>query len=214
MGMTAPGLYRYFASHDDLVVGVCHDILDELTVVLLAARDTVRSTTRSGGWGRPAGPSGAGHSSTPLSSSSASRPAARRPASPVPPAAWSAGGGGALRRRLPRPPRGGLDSGAVSGARGRPASRPDSPGARVSAVVGDVLPLGALTAYLAGWVRFLRRGHHRDLQALRFALDDAEPMFEAMLAEMARASSRRRRADQRNATESTSGAKILIVISA
>jgi len=41
MGMTAPGLYRYFASHDDLVVGVCHDILDELTVVLLAARDTV-----------------------------------------------------------------------------------------------------------------------------------------------------------------------------
>ena len=55
-----------------------------------------------------------------------------------------------------------------------------------SAVVGDVLPLGALTAYLAGWVRLYGAVTIETFGLLRFALDDAEPMFEAMLAEMAR----------------------------
>jgi hypothetical protein len=55
-----------------------------------------------------------------------------------------------------------------------------------SAVVNDVLPLGALTAYLAGWVRLYGAVTIETFGLLRFALDDAEPLFEAMLAEMAR----------------------------
>src|SRR5215207_8113561 len=31
MGMTAPALYRYVASHEDLVTAVCEDVLDEVT---------------------------------------------------------------------------------------------------------------------------------------------------------------------------------------
>ena len=41
MGMTAPALYRYFASHEDLVGALCQDLLAELTVTLAQARDTV-----------------------------------------------------------------------------------------------------------------------------------------------------------------------------
>jgi AcrR family transcriptional regulator len=44
MGMTAPALYRYFASHEDLVESMCADVLDELTETLIAARDTVPTT--------------------------------------------------------------------------------------------------------------------------------------------------------------------------
>src|SRR5918998_1516395 len=40
MGMTAPALYRYFASREDLVDNVVADLYDELTDVLEAVRDT------------------------------------------------------------------------------------------------------------------------------------------------------------------------------
>src|SRR5215217_9425237 len=39
MGMTAPALYRYFASREDLVEHVVADLYDELSDVLEAARD-------------------------------------------------------------------------------------------------------------------------------------------------------------------------------
>ena len=39
MGMTAPALYRYFDSREDLVENVVADLYDELTDVLEAARD-------------------------------------------------------------------------------------------------------------------------------------------------------------------------------
>ena len=114
MGMTAPGLYRYFASHDDLVVGVCHDILDELTVVLLAARDTVPLDDPIGRLGATcrAFRRWALEHPAEFQLSFDQRRGARSVRSA--PAAWSARGGGvALRRRLPRPLRGGLDIGAV-----------------------------------------------------------------------------------------------------
>jgi AcrR family transcriptional regulator len=44
MGMTAPALYRYFASREDLVENVVADIYDELVAVLEAARDEAHPT--------------------------------------------------------------------------------------------------------------------------------------------------------------------------
>ncbi|ADB34891.1 transcriptional regulator, TetR family [Kribbella flavida DSM 17836] len=40
LGLTAPALYRYFASHDDLIAAVVADLYDELTAYLVAVRDT------------------------------------------------------------------------------------------------------------------------------------------------------------------------------
>src|SRR6476660_537625 len=45
MGMTAPGLYRYFASREDLVENVVVDLYDELVAVLETARDDARPAT-------------------------------------------------------------------------------------------------------------------------------------------------------------------------
>src|SRR5688572_16321262 len=41
MGMTAPALYRYFGSHEEIVGGLCWDVLAEITATLEQARDTV-----------------------------------------------------------------------------------------------------------------------------------------------------------------------------
>src|SRR5687768_18071983 len=41
MGMSAPALYRYFDSREDLVEHVVADLYDELVAVLEAARDAV-----------------------------------------------------------------------------------------------------------------------------------------------------------------------------
>jgi AcrR family transcriptional regulator len=45
MGMTAPALYRYFTSREDLVENVVADLYDELVAVLEAARDDARPAT-------------------------------------------------------------------------------------------------------------------------------------------------------------------------
>jgi AcrR family transcriptional regulator len=45
MGMTAPALYRYFDSREDLVENVVADLYDELVAVLEAARDDARPAT-------------------------------------------------------------------------------------------------------------------------------------------------------------------------
>src|SRR5688572_7945802 len=42
MGMSAPALYRYFDSREDLVEHVVADLYDELVAVLEAARDAAR----------------------------------------------------------------------------------------------------------------------------------------------------------------------------
>jgi AcrR family transcriptional regulator len=41
MGMTAPALYRYFASHEELLRAVIADVYDELADALEAARDAI-----------------------------------------------------------------------------------------------------------------------------------------------------------------------------
>ena len=45
MGMSAPALYRYFDSREDLVENVVADLYDELVAVLEAARDDARPAT-------------------------------------------------------------------------------------------------------------------------------------------------------------------------
>jgi AcrR family transcriptional regulator len=45
MGMTAPGLYRYFASREDLVEHLVADLYDELTNVLESVRDAANPAT-------------------------------------------------------------------------------------------------------------------------------------------------------------------------
>src|SRR5688572_3337070 len=45
MGLTAPALYRYFDSREDLVEHVVADLYGELTEVLEAARDAARPAT-------------------------------------------------------------------------------------------------------------------------------------------------------------------------
>src|SRR3712207_6358225 len=45
MGMTAPALYRYFASREDLVEKLVVDLYDELSDSMEAARDAVPTTT-------------------------------------------------------------------------------------------------------------------------------------------------------------------------
>ena len=42
LGLSAPALYRYFASHEDLISAVVADLYDELTAYLIAERDTSR----------------------------------------------------------------------------------------------------------------------------------------------------------------------------
>ncbi len=49
-----------------------------------------------------------------------------------------------------------------------------------------MLPLGVLAAYLSGWVRLYGAVTIEVFGHLGFALEDAEPMFEAMLADMRR----------------------------
>lgn len=184
MGISAPGLYRYFAGRDDLVVALCGDVLDELTETLSVARDTVPAEE-------------------PVERLMAACRAFRR---------WSLEHPREFQLTFatpaptrPRPGGPGATEDLSFGAvflgifveiwAHRPFPVPaeaDLPDAYVeqlrafSARVGDVLPLGTLVAYLGGWVRLYGAVTVETFGHLGFALDDAEPMFEAMLADMSR----------------------------
>lgn len=186
IGITAPALYRYFDSHEELVAALCADVLDELTEVLSAARDAagtedpverLMATCRAfRGWSL-------GHP----------REFQLTFATPSPRAPMTDSGGlvtaedlsfGAVflgifvqmwaHHRFPVPAEEDLPAEFVRQLRA------------FSALVGDVLPLGALVAYLGGWVRLYGAVTIETFGHLGFALEDPEPMFEAMLADMAR----------------------------
>lgn len=182
MGMTAPALYRYFDSHEDLVGAVCQDVLDEITAVLERARDDADPD--------------------PVERLIAVCREFRR---------WSLAHPRefqftfASQAGAPHPPHetvgGDISFGAVFLGIFReiwasaPFVVPDDselPAGLVqqlrtfSAAVGDPLPLGALAAYLSGWVRLYGAVTIEVFGHLGFALRDAEPMFEAILAEMRR----------------------------
>jgi AcrR family transcriptional regulator len=205
MGMTAPALYRYFASHEELVGAVAVDLLAELTATLEEARDTV-------GLEDPVGRLGAACRAFRRWALGHPREFQLVFASPT---GDLAGVGGAPSLEAPRDR--GAEPEATTGGdlatadlsfggvflqifveiwQAQPFDIPSNdqlPPSLVrqltafSAAVGDVLPLGALAAYLAGWVRLYGSVTIETFGHLGFALDDAEPMFEAMLADMARA---------------------------
>jgi AcrR family transcriptional regulator len=183
MGMTAPALYRYFDSHEALVGAVCMDVLDEITVTLEQARDTV-------GIDDPVGRLMA---------------ACRgfRDWSLAHPREFQL----VFASAGERPPVGheGVSEDLSFGAvflgifveiwQVQPFAVPadtDLPDRLVqqlrsfSSYAGGVLPLGALAAYLSGWVRLYGGVTIEVFGHLGFALDDPEPMFEAMLADMCR----------------------------
>ena len=183
MGLSAPALYRYFASHEDLVDGLCDDVLAEITAELERARDSVDSsdpggrlmaacrafrrwsldhprefhlTFASGVKHDPAGFGGREHN-----------------------IAFGAVFLGIFVEIWSRSPFPVPDEAAL----------PPALTAQVKAFAdraGSTLPIGVLVAYLSGWVRLYGAVTIEVFGHLGFALHDAEPMFEAMLAEMRR----------------------------
>jgi AcrR family transcriptional regulator len=198
MGMTAPALYRYFASHEQLLGAVCADLLGELTSSLERARDTVAPDDPIGRLGETCRGFRRWALAHPrefqllfASPAGSLLDAQGGPPCDPPEAAADAGSLAAVDLSF-----GGvfLDLfGEIWATRPFPIPADDElPASLVrqlrtfSAAVGDPLPLGALAAYLAGWVRLYGAVTIESFGHLGFALDDAEPMFEAMLADMAR----------------------------
>ncbi len=195
MGLTAPALYRYFGSHEDLVGAVCADVLEELTAALSTGRDTVPL-------GDPLGRLGA--------TCRAFRTWALGHREEFQLVFASAGAGPTMPPTMPPT----ISPGSVDGDRKGDLSfgvvflglfaeiwhqqpfavrditdlPPDLVAQlqRFSAYVGDVLPLGVLAAFLSGWVRLYGAVTVEVFGHLGFALGDPEPMFELMLADMAR----------------------------
>jgi AcrR family transcriptional regulator len=190
MGMTAPALYRYFGSRDELIKHVCADIFAELVV---ATREAIDAAAAS---------SGGDMTAKVLAACWAFRD-------------WSLGHprefGLVFATPLP-----GLhvqkdDITAEPGSefgntffllmlelwrKNRFAVPPDDqidPGLRVQleryrdglAGLAEGLPLGLLLTFLRCWVRLYGIVSLEVFGHLGFALDDAKPMFELMLAEMA-----------------------------
>ena len=185
MGMTAPALYRYFTGHEELVVAVIDDVLAEITQTLRQAQAAAEAA-------------GAG-------------PVDRLGAICREFRAWSLAHPRefqlvfATAGEAPAPHHEGGEADLSFGQvfldafvdiwAAQPFAVPrdqDLPSALAgqlrsfSALVGDVLPLGALAAYLSGWVRLYGAVTIEVFGHLGFAVEDAEPMFEAMLADLRR----------------------------
>jgi AcrR family transcriptional regulator len=183
MGMSPPALYRYFASHEEIVEAVCQDILDEITATLETARDTV-------GGDDPVGRLMAACREFRRWSLDHPREfhltfasvADRPPVGHEEPGAYLSFGAVFLgifveiwaHRPFPVPDDAELPADLTRQLR------------TFSAATATGLPLGVLAAYLAGWVRLYGAVTIEVFGHLGFALTDAEPMFEAMLADMRR----------------------------
>jgi AcrR family transcriptional regulator len=179
MGMTAPALYRYFSSHEELRAAVGEQLFEELVGCVAAAWaeipesaagekpiQVVRSFRR---WAvqhprefelvfaqsaSPAAGSGAPHSE---------RFGAHFLA--LYQQWWT-------KHPFPVPPDADLDPALAGQLRAYQAEY--APG----------LPLGALQVFLAVWVRVYGLVALEVFGHLRFALDDVEPLFESMVTEM------------------------------
>ena|SRR5215472_1196341 len=187
MGMTAPALYRYFGSREDLLRGVCGDIFTELAEQIEGA---IGSAATAGGgdlaykiagacrafrgWALAHRPEFSLVFGTPLpgvdvEDDDLTEECARRFA------ATFFGLFLELWQKRPFPV---------------PAPEEIDPGLRDQLEryrdgLGTDLPLGALLTFLRGWVRLYGIVSLEVFGHLGFALDDAEPMFEVTLAELA-----------------------------
>lgn len=183
MGMTAPALYRYFASHEDLVGALCEDVLTEITGRLERARDGVppdRPIDRLMAACREFRRWSLAHPRefqlTFASVAERPQPHHEVPGTDISFGAVFLGIFAEIwtRRRFPVPPDDRLPP-ALAGELRTFAER-----------TGTDLPLGALVAYLGGWVRLYGSVTLEVFGHLGFALTDAEALFEAMLADMRR----------------------------
>jgi AcrR family transcriptional regulator len=186
MGMTAPALYRYFDSREDLVENVVADLYDELVAVLEAARDDARpatpptqllacsrafrrwATTHHAEFGLLFGSAGDGVMSAPGTPDGGESPAelaGRR--------------FGAVFAVLVA---------QIYAERGFPAPADDEiePALQeqlraCTAQFPVQLPLGVMQVFLSCWIRLYGLVCMEIFGHLKFALNDAEPMFEAEL---------------------------------
>jgi AcrR family transcriptional regulator len=184
-GMAAPGLYRYFASREDLVEHLVADLYDELTATLEAARDAAEPPTTPErlmavsrafrGWatGRPAEFALCfGNPGTDVD------PAVLHGAGDRPAQLAAARFGAVfaelvgrlyLERPFPIPADDDLEPALQQQLREWCAKLPVP------------LPLGVVAVFLSCWIRLYGMVCMEVFGHLRFALTDAEPMFEAEL---------------------------------
>lgn len=186
MGMSAPALYRYFASREDLVENVVADLYDELVAVLEAARDDARpatapiqllacsrafrrwAITHRAEFGLLFGSAGAGIVPAPGTAAHEDGPAqlaARR--------------FGAVFAVLVA---------QIYGERGFPIPSDDEIAPDLQAQLCECgaefpvqLPLGVMQVFLSCWIRLYGLVCMEIFGHLKFAIDDAGPMFEAEL---------------------------------
>jgi AcrR family transcriptional regulator len=185
MGMTAPALYRYFASREDLVENVVADLYDELCDVLEAVRDAAEPAT-------PA-----------VQLMEVSRAFRRWATTHHPEFGLLFGSAGEdvlpadVQTHGERPVQlAAARFGAVFAAlvaqiyleRGFPVPADDDldPGLKAQllawcAKLPVALPLGVISVFLSCWIRLYGMVCMEVFGHLRFALQDAEPMFEAEL---------------------------------
>ena len=186
MGMTAPGLYRYFDSREDLVEHVVADLYDELSDVLEGVRDAAEpatpgvqlmsvarafrewATTRRAEFGLLFGSAGEGV----IPVEDLHGPGDH------PPQVASRRFGGVFAELIAR----------IYLEQGFPVPDEDElePALRVQltewcAKLPVALPLGVMHVFLSCWIRLYGMVCMEVFGHLRFALDDAAPMFESEL---------------------------------
>jgi len=186
MGMTAPALYRYFSSREDLVENVVADLYDELTDVLESVRDAAVpavpgfqllsaarafrtwATTHHAEFGLLFGSAG----ERVLKVEEMHGPGER------PPQVASRRFGGVFAELVAR----------IYLEQGFRVPEDDDlePALQVQlqewcTKLPVALPLGVMSVFLSCWIRLYGMVCMEVFGHLRFALDDAEPMFEAEL---------------------------------
>jgi len=190
MGMTAPALYRYFRSREDLVVDLIADLYDELTGEVEAARDELpeddlggRLTAASRTFRRWS----VGHPAEFALLFGSPLPGPADPADPA--------------HEMTRAHQAGTRFGQVFGelvaqaylTRPFPVPADADMDPRLREELGDwcetfpvPLPLGVMQVFLSCWIRLYGSVSMEVFGHLKFAVADAEPVFETQLAESAR----------------------------
>jgi AcrR family transcriptional regulator len=209
MGMTAPGLYRYFPSLEDLLSSLCGSLYDELRENMERARDGCPPDDPAGQlvevcrefrrWS-VAHPSEFGLMFASPIPGLHPGPNPTRPA-PTSPSAAASAGSTASAEPGPAPNEAGMRFAGVFmalfaeiWARTRfpvPAIDEIEPGLVVQleaflAQLDPDLPVGAAQVFLACWIRLYGMVALEVFGHLHFCLTDPEPMFETELADLGR----------------------------
>jgi AcrR family transcriptional regulator len=186
MGLTAPALYRYFDSREDLVEHVVADLYGELTDVLESARDAARPATPGVQLLETSRAFRAWATTHRAEFGLLFGNAAERVLDPT-----DLHGYGDRPAQLAGQRFGGVFAELVARVymeRGFPVPAEDEldPALKEQlrtwcAALAVSLPLGVLSVFLSCWIRLYGMVCMEVFGHLRFALDDAQPMFEAEL---------------------------------